>query len=308
MADDHEAAVRRVLAAASPLEVLGLTSDCSSAAVWAEELRRSFRRVALRVHPDKNGVEGAAAAFRRVCGALHSCLEEFARAAEEPPVDGCKRRRCERTGRSQNGHRGDRSTAGEGGGREANNTRGGSGQGVGRRVRGGLANEEAMKRPRRTRWWEHATFEQVEVALKEEEDRFFAELRQQCLATAAVAAGRRPRQFPSAHVRMPCFVPDPLASDEDEDEECPEAFDARVSSWQSFRAGSRAPNTCLAYVAPLSPPPSPPELAVDEPEAPPEDRRPPRAPPMPPIPTSKLEEASGSDGENDARLHCSPDR
>jgi len=69
--DDGEdgAVIERILGASSPHEVLGVAGGASAA-----ELRRSYLRMALLVHPDKNAHPQAAEAFQRVAAAYDQAL------------------------------------------------------------------------------------------------------------------------------------------------------------------------------------------------------------------------------------------
>eukprot|EP00249_Psilotum_nudum_P022554 c28562_g2_i1 orf=235-1323(+) len=51
-------------------QILGLTKDCS-----AEEVRKAYRKVSLKVHPDKNKAPGAEEAFKAVSKAF-ACLSD----------------------------------------------------------------------------------------------------------------------------------------------------------------------------------------------------------------------------------------
>lgn len=63
-------AVHRVQRAGSPYEVLGLTREAS-----ADEVKRAYRALSLKVHPDRNQEPGATAAFKAV-GAAYAVLSD----------------------------------------------------------------------------------------------------------------------------------------------------------------------------------------------------------------------------------------
>jgi curved DNA-binding protein CbpA len=64
---DHDEEVTRILSCNSHFEVLSVTKHSTN-----EEVKRSFRTLALRTHPDKNKHVHATEAFKRVTGAFQS--------------------------------------------------------------------------------------------------------------------------------------------------------------------------------------------------------------------------------------------
>ncbi|MCO5548222.1 hypothetical protein L7F22_062493 [Adiantum nelumboides] len=62
--------VRRIRKIKDYYQILGLEKDCS-----AEEIRKAYRKVSLKVHPDKNKAPGADEAFKAVSKAF-ACLNE----------------------------------------------------------------------------------------------------------------------------------------------------------------------------------------------------------------------------------------
>lgn len=72
---EQAALVRRLTVAKTHYEVLGVDD---AAAATEESIRRSYRRLALKVHPDKNSAPGAEAAFQKLTTA-HEVLSDPAR-------------------------------------------------------------------------------------------------------------------------------------------------------------------------------------------------------------------------------------
>lgn len=96
---EQEAGSRKILASAkvSHYEVLGVSRDASEA-----EIRKSYRKLALRFHPDKNGSPSAEAAFKAISAAF-TCLS-----------DPAKRDLYDQTGHDADGPAGDQSGGGGG--------------------------------------------------------------------------------------------------------------------------------------------------------------------------------------------------
>ena len=53
--------IRRVMGLTDLYAILGLAKSCDDS-----EIKRSYRKLALRLHPDKNRADGAAEAFKKV--------------------------------------------------------------------------------------------------------------------------------------------------------------------------------------------------------------------------------------------------
>lgn len=67
---DQVEIVRRIRKMKDYYQVLGLNKDCS-----AEEIRKAYRKISLKVHPDKNKAAGADEAFKAVSKAF-ACLND----------------------------------------------------------------------------------------------------------------------------------------------------------------------------------------------------------------------------------------
>ncbi|MCO5604965.1 hypothetical protein L7F22_059140 [Adiantum nelumboides] len=76
--------VHRVRKTKDYYEILGLQKDCT-----AEELRKAYRKISLKVHPDKNSAPGAEEAFKHVSKAFACLNDESSRARydEHGPED-----------------------------------------------------------------------------------------------------------------------------------------------------------------------------------------------------------------------------
>ncbi|XP_031485226.1 chaperone protein dnaJ 49-like [Nymphaea colorata] len=79
--DEHAALVRQVTRSKDYYEILGLEKTCS-----VEEVKKAYRKLSLKVHPDKNKAPGADEAFKIVSKAF-KCLS-----------DGVSRRQYDQTG------------------------------------------------------------------------------------------------------------------------------------------------------------------------------------------------------------------
>ena len=76
------AAIARVQRARGHYEVLGIERDAS-----ADDVKRAYRALSLKVHPDRNQQRGAEAAFKLV-GQAHAVLSDTeARAAYDVTLD-----------------------------------------------------------------------------------------------------------------------------------------------------------------------------------------------------------------------------
>lgn len=68
--EEHAQLVREIKRKTDYYKILGLEKTCS-----VEEIRRAYRKLSLKVHPDKNKAPGSEEAFKKVCKAF-KCLSD----------------------------------------------------------------------------------------------------------------------------------------------------------------------------------------------------------------------------------------
>lgn len=74
--------VQRIASATTHYEVLSVTQTADG-----ETIRKSYRKLALKLHPDKNAAPGAADAFKSTLSSVHhSHLSDGGRACTPPPI------------------------------------------------------------------------------------------------------------------------------------------------------------------------------------------------------------------------------
>lgn len=66
--DKHVLLIKQISESRDYYEILGVEKSCSS-----EEIRKAYRKLSLKVHPDKNKAPGSEEAFKKVCKAF-KCL------------------------------------------------------------------------------------------------------------------------------------------------------------------------------------------------------------------------------------------
>lgn len=79
--EEHVVLIRQIKRNKDYYDILGVEKNCS-----VEEIRRAYRKLSLKVHPDKNKAPGSEEAFKKVCKAF-KCLS-----------DGDSRRQYDQTG------------------------------------------------------------------------------------------------------------------------------------------------------------------------------------------------------------------
>ncbi|KAK4372747.1 hypothetical protein RND71_008131 [Anisodus tanguticus] len=100
--EEHIELIRRIKSKKDYYEILGLEKSCS-----VEEIKKAYRKVSLKVHPDKNKAPGSEDAFKKVAKAF-KCLsddgsrrrydmtgyaDEFVYSQHQHNVSGVRRRR-----------------------------------------------------------------------------------------------------------------------------------------------------------------------------------------------------------------------
>uniref|UniRef100_A0A3Q7JEV9 J domain-containing protein n=1 Tax=Solanum lycopersicum TaxID=4081 RepID=A0A3Q7JEV9_SOLLC len=68
--DEHVQLIRQIKIKKDYYAILGLEKGCS-----VEEIRKSYRKLSLKVHPDKNKAPGSEEAFKKVSKAF-KCLSD----------------------------------------------------------------------------------------------------------------------------------------------------------------------------------------------------------------------------------------
>lgn len=72
--DEHVKLIREVKRNSDYYAILGVEKSCS-----VEEIRRAYKKLSLKVHPDKNKAPGSEEAFKKVCKAFKCLSEEESR-------------------------------------------------------------------------------------------------------------------------------------------------------------------------------------------------------------------------------------
>lgn len=72
--EEHAQLVRKVKKSTDYYEILGLMRSCS-----VEEIKKAYRKISLKVHPDKNKAPGSEEAFKKVSKAFKCLSDEKAR-------------------------------------------------------------------------------------------------------------------------------------------------------------------------------------------------------------------------------------